>query len=235
MAKPGLDPTVLDKLAKKSGKSKQYIREQISRRASRLGIGSVAAQLVFAKEEGIAITRPLNKLSPEVRGEVRSASAAGPPAQSRPLPRNGAKLPARKVKPISAATIHSLLQDQQLRERCKDLLLARKHFDRVLREATTVLDDRLKNKSEITNMNPLNLVNKVLNPDPHKEVLVVSEDKGEQEGFHAICKGVMLVFRNSAHHKLSDKFTREDALKFCGLIDAILTTIEQAQLHPERA
>lgn len=53
---------MLSELANKTSKSKQYVREQISRKASRLGISSVAAQLAWAKEEGTAITRPLNKV-----------------------------------------------------------------------------------------------------------------------------------------------------------------------------
>src|ERR1039458_4240951 len=42
---------------------------------------------------------------------------------------------------------------------------------RLRREATTVLDDRLKKKTGITNMNPDNLVGKALNPDPLKAAI----------------------------------------------------------------
>jgi hypothetical protein len=71
-------------------------------------------------------------------------------------------------------------------------------------------------------------------PDPHKAIIEVSSDRDEQEGFYSICKGTMLFFRNRAHHALSDQFTREDALKFCGFIDTILGTMEQADIHLDR-
>jgi hypothetical protein len=236
MPKQHLDPGLLGKLKKASGgKSLQYIREQISKKAGRAGISSLAAQIVWAQAKGIGVTHALNKASAEVRGEVRSAQSGGGVARN--VKAAAAMPPRRRVgKPhsISAATIADLLQDPQLRGRCKDLLLAKKHFDRVFREATTVLDDRLKTKSSIKNLNPVNLVGKALNPDPKKAVIEVSSAADEQQGFHSICQGVMLAFRNKAHHSLSDKFTREDALKFCGFIDAILGTIEQAQIHLDR-
>ncbi|MBZ5672019.1 MAG: TIGR02391 family protein [Acidobacteriia bacterium] len=235
MAKVHHDLQLLKRLAIETGKPAQYLREQASRKAGRLGISSAAALVLWAKEEGVSITRALNKLPPDVRTEVRSAQGAQ--GQVPPRRQAAAGMPrarAEKAEPISSATIGALLQDPQLHDRCKDLLLAKKHFDRAIREATTILDDRLKTKSGIKNMNPVNLVGKVLTPDPQKAVIVVSTNADEQEGFHAICKGVMLAFRNKAHHALSDKFTREGALKFCGFTDTLLAAIEQADLHLER-
>ncbi|SRR6266852_5118804 len=235
MPKQHLDADLLDKLVVKTGKSKEYLREQISRKAGKLGVSSLAAQLIWAKQMGIGITQALNHMSAEVREEVRSAQVPAPIRGTGNIAHahsnNGR---SKKAKPITGATIDTLLQDKQLRDRCKDLLLAKKHFDRAFREATTVLDDRLKKKSGVKNLNPLNLVGKVVNPDPQKAVIEVSAEKDEQEGFHGICKGVMLAFRNKSHRELSDKFTREDALKFCGFVDAILGIVEQASLHPER-
>jgi Protein of unknown function (Hypoth_ymh) len=235
MPKQHLDADLLDKLVVKTGNSKQYLREQISRKAGKLSVSSLAAQFIWAKKEGIGITHAMNRARPEVRAEVRSTQEPTPVrGASRAAPAFGRNSHPKKKEPITRATIDTLLQDQQLRDRCRDLLRAKKHFDRVFREATTVLDDRLKTKAGVSNLNPSDLVSKVLNPDPSKAIIEVSADKREQEGFHAICKGVMLVFRNKAHHSLSDKFTREDALKFCGFVDAILGIVEQANLHPER-
>src|SRR5260370_25515214 len=232
MSKLHLNSDLLERLAKKTAKSKQYIREQISRKAGRQGISSIAAQIAWAKEQRIGVAHALNKLPAEVREEVRSAQKGRvAPVSVRTMNPKPTRPKAGKPRAMTAATINSLLQDETLRERCKDLLRARKHFDRVFREATTVLDYRLKTKSGIKNMNPPNLGSKVLNQYPKKAIIEISPDAGEQQGFHAICQGVMLAFRNKAHHSLSDKFTREDALKVCGFIDTILGRIEQADIH----
>ena len=224
-------------MAGRSGKSTKYLREQISRRASRQGITSEAAQILWAQELSIGVANALNMAFGEVRQEVRDARAASssmPASMRGQTTRQLATPPKRKAKPITASTIKALLQDKQLHARCGDLLRAKKHFDRAFREATTVLDNRLKTKTGIKNMNPENLVSKAINPDPTRAVIEISPEKAEQEGFHSLCKGIMLAFRNPAHHSLSEKFTREDALKFCGFVDAVLGVIEQSTIHPER-
>ncbi len=234
MARQRLDAKLLAKLHAKTRKSEQYLREQISRRANRAGISSEAQLILWAKQLGIGTATYQRKLAPNIQEEVRSRLPSLF-ATERPQPSHAGKKVKRSTQRSNVqAAIEYLLQDDELRERCRDLLKASKHFDRVFREATTVFDDRLKKIAGITNMNPANLVGKVLNPDPQKAIVIVSPDRDEQDGFFSICKGLVLSFRNTTHHSLSNKFTREDALKFCGFVDAILAVLKQAKVHRER-
>jgi uncharacterized protein (TIGR02391 family) len=229
---PTLDAELLTKMALKKGKPKQYLREQISRRANRSTVSSLAAQLLWAKEMGIGIALPLRRAHPSVRDEVREnrPTTSVRVSQTRPSREN----PHRAKRASVAGAINFVLQDLELRGRCRDLLLAKKHYDRVVREATTVLDDRLKTTTGIAHMNPAALVGKVLSPDPTGAVIVVSADKDEQQGVFNMCSGVMLAFRNKAHHSLSNSFTQTDALKVCAFIDALLAVIGKGALHLER-
>ncbi len=234
MPKKRLDPELLDKMVKKTRKSKQYLREQVSKRASRSAVSSLAAQLLWARELGLGIAFALNRADPGVRDEVRSAPAAAAPASTNRTAKHQPRAVKRGKEQNLGATIDFLLQDSELRGRCRDLLLARKHYDRVVREATTVFDDRLKKVSGISGMPPAALVGKALSPDPSKAVIVVSAEKDDQEGFFYVCKGLMQTFRNKAHHTLSSAFTQAEALKFCGFIDTILAVIGKGAVHPER-
>ena len=226
-----LDSNLLDKMQAKTRKSKQYLREQVSRRASRNAISSVAAQLLWARELGIGITSVLDRAGPSVRDEVRLIpnGRSVSPIVTRTAPNN-----SRHKKGLNLGlAVDFLLRDSELHDRCRDLLTARKHYDRALREATTVLDDRLKKLSGISNMNPADLVGKVLNPDPAKAVIVLSAENREQEGFFLICKGLMQTARNTSHHKLTDAFTQADALSFCGFVDTLLAVLGQGQIYGE--
>lgn len=232
MAKAKLDPVLLQRMARATKKDKQYLREQISRMASRAQVSSIAAQLRWARDLGLGIGRALNQAEPSVREEVRSGMVALQPAHGGGADRRAGR--QRRQQPITAAVIRFLLLDPELRARCSGLLLDRRHYDRVVREATTVLDDRLKRRSGITHMNPSDLVGKALSPDPNKAVIVVSTAGDKQRGVFNLCSGVMLAFRNAAHHNLTNAFSQADGLKFCGFIDTLLGLINNGTVHPER-
>lgn len=224
-----LSPELLRAMEQKyPGKPLRYLREQISRRASRQGVSSYSAQILWARELGIGVTRALARATPEVREEVRLV----PTANSARIPTTGQR--SARVKPATGLTVKALISDNQLFERCNDLLRAKRHFDRVIREATTLLDDRLKKKTGLAGLKPEDLVNKAINPDPSKAIIQVSNTTSEQTGFHSICKGIMLAFRHKAHHSISESFTKEDALKFCGFVDTILAMIEKSTIHLDR-
>jgi hypothetical protein len=229
MARTQLDAALLKKMAKKLRKTEQYIREQISRRASKLSIASEAAQVLWAKELGLGTAGAQRRLDPHIQQQISSA-AVHVPARSNgraPAPPRNSK-GKRKMSDAAGLTaaIDLLLSDSQLKQRTGDLLKARKNFDRVFREATTVFDDRLQKRAQLTKVNPSGLVAQTLNPN--KPILQVSKYTDEQQGFFLLCSGLMAAFRNPAHHTLNDKLTREDALRFCGFVDSLLTIIAQA-------
>lgn len=225
-----LDKKLICKITGKIGKSQQYVREQISRKASRLSVTSEAAQILWAKELGIGTATVLRKLKPHMQEQVQKALPSVFATQYHRRSKNSTKSKsAGRPSPIGMA-IDYLLSDGELKSRCKDLLKKPRHFDRVLREATTVLENRIKSLAGIrTRMRPEALVNKVLNPDPHNAILLINNDPSKQAGFHSICRGIVLAFRHPVHHQLDDKVTREDALKFCAFVDVLLDILTKAQ------
>jgi hypothetical protein len=228
MTQGRLDEHILEKLVEKSGKSTKYIREQISKRASRRGVSSETVLVLWAKEFGVGTARYQQSLPPYINQEIRDQLprffAPREPTVKQREPTKKRNAVNRKVGMLSAA-VEYLLEDNELRSRCSDLLRAKGNFDRVFREATTVLDDRLKKLSGIR-ANPSELAARVLHP--RSAILRVSQDQDEQEGFFLIVKGLFQTFRNPVHHELSDKFTVQDALRFCGFVDSLLAVLAKA-------
>jgi hypothetical protein len=230
-----LVPELTKRIATKEVKSEKYIREQMSKRATRHGVSTQAYQVYWATRLGFGTSRILRELPGDVRNEVQRLLAADrtptPRRSAAPVPteaRGAREDPVRD-------SIHHLLRDEDLRRYCIRVLMGRGPYDTVIREATVVLDDRLKRLGNITEpMNPADVVGKVINPDPNKAILVVSTVPAEQEGFHSVCKGLMLAFRNPVHHRLSDKITREQALKICAFVDAVLGILEGARVAEPR-
>lgn len=233
MAGIHINPSLLKKISYKIGKPEKYVREQISKRATRFSISSPAAQVLWAKELGIGTGVVLRSLPPHVQDQVQSGLPTTFLSQKveRPLKnksKNGKS--SKPIDPISFA-VDYLLTDTELKSRCTDLLKKKQYLDRVFREATTVLENRIKRLANMKGRNPEQLVNISLNPDPAKAVLVVSNEPSEQTGFHSLCKGIILTFRHRAHHELDDNATREDALKFCAFVDVVLGILGKAQIR----
>ena len=134
-------------------------------------------------------------------------------------------------KVIEIGSIYNSIKDEELKSRCADILTASGNFDRVINQASQVLEDRIRKKSELgRSFVGVKLVNKALNTDKLKTVLIVSENDEEHEGFCHICRGIMLAFRNPTHHYLSDSFLREDALKFTAFIDNLLKILHKCKV-----
>ncbi len=221
-----LDPLLLKKLSQKTGKGEKYLREQICRKSSQLGIYPEAYLILWAKKLKMGTLRAERKTGknfPQVLDQIR---------ESMPYFLEGPKTFKRKrAQKISFPSLRlaaeNLIGDEILKNRCKDLLRAKKYFDRVFREATTILEDRIRTISKI-DARGVDLVAKALNPDPNKAIIKVSNDPSEQEGVFNLCKGVILAFRNPTHHKLTDQFDEKDALRFISTIDLLLAIIKRA-------
>jgi uncharacterized protein (TIGR02391 family) len=133
---------------------------------------------------------------------------------------------------VRAGTLFSSLRDSDLKARCEDLLSAPANFDRAINQATQVLEDRIRRKSGSgTDLTGVELVNRMIKSDPAVSLLVISQDAREQEGFANICRGLMMAFRNQTHHELTDRYSREDALKVCAFIDLLLFNLQNSTVR----
>jgi len=165
-----IDENLLQKIAQKTGKSKKYVREQISKRASRFSVNSEAAEILWAKELGIGTATALRKLPPYMQEQVHGTMQTIF-TERVPFREKTGKLLSKDKKDIDRVSlaVEYLLSDQELKSRCSDLLRKRRHQDRVFREATTILENRIKRLANIhKRINPEPLVNTALNPDPAK-------------------------------------------------------------------
>jgi len=128
---------------------------------------------------------------------------------------------------VQIGSLFNSIKDEELRSRCGDLLTANGHFDRVVNQATQVLEARIQQKSGSTKSGK-QLVNEVVKPDITSSILILSNNANEQEGYSNILRGLMQTLRNSSHHSLSTSYTREDAFAVCGFIDQLLRVIDRS-------
>jgi hypothetical protein len=233
------DPALYAKMAAKSKLSLKSLREGVSKRANRWHVAPEAAQILWAQAMGgISTGRAMKRLDPHVQEQVRGSVAVPIPTSSG----NGngkAKggKGRRAVRPGTDAMIRALvgplLSDPQLKRRCATYFTASHSFDRAFREATTVLEDRLRKLGGVKGGTPEKLIAQTLNPPKH--LLEVSDHADVQTGFFHLVLGLHLVFRNPTHHGLNDQLTREDALRFCGSVDTVLGILGKAQVKQPHA
>ena len=231
MGRARLDPTLLRKIAVKTRVPENSVRVRVSKLASRKGIRSEAALLVLARRHNISIAGPLRRLDSATQQQVSDAldtRTARPSGVSRRASGPESRQAGQHL------TLAHLLTDQELRSRCADLLRRKRHQDRAVREALTVLEARLRERTGLGKAQERTrqgLVAKALNPDPNKALIVVSRDNDKQEGVFSICKGLIGAFGNPAHHYLRNDVTREEALAVCGAVNLMLMLIRRGNVR----
>ena len=233
MGKARLDSKLLEKIAKRLGKKRTAVNVTVSKKAARLGISSEAALIILAKELDIGTAIYQRKLDPAKQAEVRDSLPIvfAPPSKDRKTAtgakRQGKSPGSKRV--ILRTAIEYLLQDEELRNRCGDILLARSNFDRPINQATLILEDRIRKKARPPRrLVGENLVGYSFNADLSQTVLKISDNPDEQRGFTFILRGIVPAFRNLTHHHVTSKFTREEALRVCSFIDVLLRVVDNS-------
>ena len=132
---------------------------------------------------------------------------------------------------VKIGSLYNAIQNPELKERCSDILSAAGNFDRVVNQATQVLEDRIRRLSDgDRNTVGVALISTAFTADPSTSKLVMSEHRDEQEGLFHVLRGIMIGFRNPTHHHLTSSITREHALKICVFIDFLLGVLAKATI-----
>lgn len=228
-----LDQGLKAKLAKRLRKRDTVaINKIVYARASRLGISSEAALVQLAKKHGIGTSRYQARLDPGKQAEIRHAARSPIVPLGRNAGKGAPRASARGRADTSTAAlreaIRSLLQDDELHDRCADLLTRPRHFDRPINQATQVLEDRIRQRTDPQSR----LVGEPLVNFYFKEKLdetlmrVPGGDPDEQRGFTQMLRGIVGAFRNPTHHRISKKFSRQDAMRVCCFVDVLLRVVD---------
>jgi hypothetical protein len=106
----------------------------------------------------------------------------------RDVPTKGLPDAWRAVVPLPAG--YDLFTDTELRERCLDLLSAQSHYDRAIREACVVLENRVRQATNATkSLVGVSLMEQAFSPKAGP--LRLSDVPQEQVGAMQIYRGIM--------------------------------------------
>lgn len=232
-----LDQKIMSKIAKKIGKKDiTAVNGMVSKKAAKLGISAEAALILLAKEYGIGTSTYQRKLDVTKQAEVRDALPSmfaqihAENNSSKTRNSGGSAKSGVSKRASLKLAIEYLIQDQELRSRCQDILLASANFDRPINQATLVLEDRIRKKLQPTKkLVGENLIGYAFNEDLSKTVLrVASNDADDQRGFTQMLRGIVAAFRNKTHHHAINSFSREEAMRVCGFIDVLLRVVNNS-------
>ena len=133
---------------------------------------------------------------------------------------------------VEVGSAYNLIRDVELKSRCSDLLSARDHFDRVINQATQVLEERIRFKvPHAKDEVGIKLVNAAIKNSPADSPITFSDNHSEQEGYASIMRGIVGAFRNTSHHRFLANVSREQALQICAFVDNLLAALEMADVQ----
>lgn len=118
--------------------------------------------------------------------------------------------------------------DDQLRDRCLDLLLRPDKADTAVREACVLLEDRIRDAAGLpAELIGADLVTRALHPE--NGILMLSEIKAEQEAILLLYRGVIGFFKNPTSHRIIENYDLTRARQVVGLIDLLLNLLRDAK------
>jgi uncharacterized protein (TIGR02391 family) len=236
MGRPAiLDRKLMRKIAATLGKTDiTVVNRRVSGKAAKLGISAEAALVILAKEHGIGTSVFQRKLDPAKQGEIRDNLPSLFSAHRRNRKDESQSETSPSPRPVISkraslkAAIEYLMQDEELRMRCQDILLAKANFDRPINQATLVLEERIRKKAQpAQKLVGENLVGYAFNENLAQSVLcVASKESDDQRGFAQILRGIVPAFRNKTHHHTINSFSREEAMRVCAFIDVLLRVVD---------
>lgn len=125
--------------------------------------------------------------------------------------------------------------DQELRQRCLFILRNLQaeenygQFDTVIREISVILEDRIRNLSQIgESLSGSKLLTEAIKKEPNK--ILFSENRDQQEAAYLLFMGYSGFIRNEVMHRLVPNYTYERVVQLMGFVDYLLYLLSQAKI-----
>lgn len=197
-------------------KAHELLGDSATRKLLPSGIHPAGSALTMAKSDVMAgaaqLASVLEKLLGQESGRVEE------------LEREKQALEAKVLEAEARAVT---IKDDELLDRCVDLLLKPGKADIAVGAACTVLEHRIRKVAGLPKgVVGVKLVEQALGKNGK---LVTSDVEAEQEGFHLLCRGVIGFFKNPTSHRVIEDYDLTRARQVVGLIDTLLQLLREAK------